>query len=396
MMRGLFGHILGLWRDRGRKPEAAPPVRRRPVDHVILLDGTMGALSPSGMTSIGVIYEFLRAHQPRGSHYYGAGVQFHEWRDLRDMWFGWGVNAQIQRAYGWLATRYRPGDQIYLIGYSRGAFAARSLAGMIERVGLLRATHATERNVTLAWRHYETGGPAEAFRDRFCHEAAPIRMVGAFDTVRGLGYQIPVAWMLSEPRYRFHDHRLGPSVAYGFHALALNETRALFEPLLWDSAGTGAGRIEQVWFRGTHGDIGGQLGGCEAARPLANVPLVWMLASAQSVGLSLPEGWRAAFPADPGGVSSGSWSGFGKFFLARAPRVIGRDPSERIDTGALEQGLAWWLLIRPRVAEAARSISGALWLLSRSGRRAQNEAGRRAERIDPAIGATDFATSDTR
>lgn len=390
-MRGLFETIITALRGRRRKPEATPPVRRRrgAVDHVILLDGTMGALTPSGMTSIGLIYEFLRVHVPRGSHYYGAGMQFHEWRDLRDLWFGWGVNAQIQRAYGWLATRYRPGDRVYLIGYSRGAFAARSLAGMIERVGLLDATHATERNVTLAWRYYESGGTAEAFRRRFCHDHVPIRMVGAFDTVRALGFQLPLVWMLSEPRYRFHDHRLGPSVEHGFHALALQETRSMFEPLLWDSKGTGAGRIEQVWFRGTHADIGGQLGEQAQSRLLANVPLVWMLSRAQSVGLQLPEGWRTAFPCNPHAPSAGSWTGFGKFFLARAPRVIGRDPSESIDPGAREHGLEWWLTVRPRLAAQMQRLR---W----SARAAHDEAGRRPEGVDTAVRAQNLAAGDTR
>ncbi len=389
-MHGVFEKLIAAWRGSRHLPEAAPPVRRQrgPVDHVILLDGTLGSLTPGGMTSIGLIYQFLRHHVPRGSHYYGAGMQFHEWRDLRDLWFGWGVNAQIQRAYGWLATRYRPGDRIYLIGYSRGAFAARSLAGMIERVGLLMTDHATERNVTQAWRHYEGGGSAEVFRSRFCHDTVPIRMVGAFDTVRGLGFQFPLVWMLSEPRYRFHDHHLGPSVAHGFHALALHETRSMFEPLLWETNGTGAGRIEQVWFRGSHADIGGQLGDNAAARPLANVPLVWMLGCAQSVGLQLPEGWRTAFPCDPHAPSAGSWSGFGKFFLARAPRVIGRDPSESIDPGALAHGLEWWLTVRPRLSAGMRRLRVSV-------RRAHDEAGRRPERIDPPVGAQDLAAGDS-
>ena len=72
---------------------------------------------------------------------------------------------------------------------------------------------------------------------------AAIEMVGAFDTVRALGVQFPLLWMLSEPRYRFHDHRLGPSVRHGFHALALHETRSVLEPLLWASENTGAARI---------------------------------------------------------------------------------------------------------------------------------------------------------
>lgn len=407
-MRGVFEQMVSVWRRRAadRLPEAAPPATRRrrgPVDHVVLLDGTLGSLSPSGMTSIGLIYSFLRRYVPRGSHYYGAGVQFHEWRDLSDLWFGWGVNAQIRRAYGWLATRYRPGDRIFLIGYSRGAFAARSLAGMIERVGLLRAEQATERNVTLAWRHYEAAGSSTpAFRAMFCHAEVSIEMVGAFDTVRALGNQVPGLGLLSEPRYRFHDHHLGPSVRAGYHALALHETRAKFEPLMWDSRGLGAARIEQVWFRGCHGDIGGQLGamqlpGTEDSRPLANIPLVWMLGRAQKHGLQLPEGWRTVFPTDPRAPMAGSWTGFGKFFWLRAPRVIGRDGSERIDRSAELVGLEWWLTIRPWLRARRGGVGRRIGALRRSGRFAHDKTGRGADGIEAAIGgAADLATGDTR
>ena len=70
---------------------------------------------------------------------------------------GRGLNRQIRRAYGWLASHYREGDRIFLFGYSRGAYAVRSLAGVIDRVGLLRREHATERGVQLAYRHYQNG-----------------------------------------------------------------------------------------------------------------------------------------------------------------------------------------------------------------------------------------------
>lgn len=88
--------------------------------------------------------------------------------------------------------------------------------------------------------------------------------------------------------------------------------------------------MEQVWFRGTHGDVGGQLAGFEGARPLANIPLVWMLGKAEGCGLALPEGWRARFPCDPDAPSAGSMSGWGKLFLLRRRRLVGQDPSESV------------------------------------------------------------------
>src|SRR5690606_38005837 len=116
------------------------------------------------------------------------------WMSARDVIEGRGINRQIRRAYGVLASRFRPGDRIFLFGYSRGAYAVRSLAGVIDRMGLLRAEHAVERNVLQVYRHYRSyapGAAAEAFRDRYCHADVPIEMTGVWDTVKALGLRAP-------------------------------------------------------------------------------------------------------------------------------------------------------------------------------------------------------------
>lgn len=321
----------------GRRVETHSPARGRgPVDHVILLDGTLSTLAEGRETNIGLIYGLLHG-QPAAAHlslYYEAGVQWHMWRDTADVAMGRGINRQIRRAYGWLANRYRPGDRIFLFGYSRGAYAVRSLAGLIDQVGLLRSAQATERNVLLAYRYYQRGGTSEfipVFRRKFCHEAVEIEMMGIFDTVKALGVRLPFLWMWTEPQHDFHNHALSPIVRHGFHALAHDENRAAFFPVLWDTSnGDWEGRVEQVWFRGTHGDVGGQLGGAETSRPLANLSLVWMLEKAERFGLSLPPGWRERFPTDADAPSVGTWRGWGKAFLLRARREIGADPSERL------------------------------------------------------------------
>ena len=400
-MRGLIEKIAVMFR---RLPPWGPPAQpstrlgREPVDHVLLFDGTMGSLKPHQVTSIGLLYQYLRRSGLHHSLYYGKGLQWREWRELSDLWFGWGVNRQIQRAYGWLAMRYRPGDRVFLIGYSRGAFAARSLAGMIERVGLLRSDAAIERNVSMAWRHYEGGARPETlqgFKASLCHDACPIEMVGAFDTVMGLGFQLPLLWMLSEPRYRFHDHHLGPSVKHGFQALAIEETRSIFEPLIWDCEGTGAGRVEQVWFRGCHGDIGGQLSGREESRPLANIPLVWMLERAEELDFALPDTWREDFPTDPAAPSVGSWSGWGKLFLFRAPRIVGRDPSERVHESAIGARRSWQTILVPGVLRRTFQPSPAEAPAAPSGSGGHDEAGGRAGGIEsPVRRPTDLAAGD--
>jgi len=332
----LFG--LGPRVESTRPAVSSGPVRPR-YDHVILLDGTMSSLEAGDETNVGLIWKLLRdmPRDPAQGHqqmvYYEAGVQWQTWRHIGDVAQGRGINRQIRRAYGWLATRYRPGDRIFLLGYSRGAYAVRSLAGVIDRVGLLRHDEATERNIRQAFRHYELSGDspaAQAFARMHCHAAAEIEMVGVFDTVKALGLRLPLLWMLTEPRHEFHNHRLGPAIRHGFQALALDETRAVFEPVMWECPEGWTGRVEQVWFRGAHGDIGGQLGGFHKARGLSNIPLVWMLGEAERCGLALPEGWRARFEVDPEAPSVGCWRGIGKMFMLRGPRRVGLDPSERL------------------------------------------------------------------
>ncbi len=90
------------------------------------------------------------------------------------------------------------------------------------------------------------------------------------------------------------------------------------------------GRVAQMWFRGAHGDIGGQLGGFEAARPLSNIPLVWMLGKAERCGLPLPMGWRTRFACDADAPSVGTMRGWGKTFVYRRKRVVGVDASEEV------------------------------------------------------------------
>ncbi|MDO5705972.1 MAG: DUF2235 domain-containing protein [Paracoccus sp. (in: a-proteobacteria)] len=310
---------------------------RPPLIHVVLMDGTFASLAEGQRSSIGQIHALLCGRRgpvpgPRLRLRYTAGQQWDHWRTLGDLAMGRSLETWISEAYGWLASGYEPGDTVFLLGYSRGAFAVRSLAGMIGRVGLLKPVAATERNIRLAWRYYrqtDMSDEAALFRRRRCHAQAPVRMVGCFDTVMALGLRLPLLWMLTEPQFRFHDASLGAGVEYGYQALALDETRAIFAPQLWDDTSR-AGHIEQMWFTGSHPDIGGQLSGLEFVRPLANIPLVWMLERAQAVGLPLPDGWRDHFPCDVRAPSMGTWRNWGKLFLARAPRMAGRNPTEAL------------------------------------------------------------------
>ncbi len=320
---------------------------RGPVDHVIILDGTLSSLVPGHETNAGQAFHLLCRPVPGASRrmYYEPGLQWEGWRNCLDLARGRGINRQIRRAYGWLANHYRPGDRIFLFGYSRGAYAVRSLAGVIDRIGLLRHDQATERNVTLAYRHYQCGPDtpaARTFAHTHCHPEALIEMVGVWDTVKALGLRLPVIWRVTDRDHAFHNHQLGASIRHGFHALAMDETRVAFTPVLWECPPGWEGNIEQMWFRGAHGDVGGQIGGMSAARPLSNIPFVWMMDRAVACGLPLQGGWQDRFPCDPMAPMVGTWRSWGKIFFARRHRQMGTDPSERLHASVAARPPSAW------------------------------------------------------
>lgn len=331
-LRSKFSNWLRLPRRIWSRPAKRT---RGALTHVIILDGTMSSLEPGEEDNAGLTYRLLCevANTARLSLHYEQGVQWTGWRNALDVIEGRGIETQIRRAYGFISSRYEPGDRIFLFGYSRGAYAVRSLAGLIDQVGLLKKHYATERHIRDAFRHYECDGGSRAatvFSQRYCHDQSPIDAICIWDCVKALGLRFPMLWRLTEKQHAFHNHHLGPSVKAGFHALALDERREAYIPVLWESNPNWHGKLVQMWFRGTHGDVGGHLGGFEAARPLANIPLVWLLEQAQSCGLDLPEGWQSRFPQDPDAPSVGSLTGWGKMFLLRKTRIVGQDPSEHI------------------------------------------------------------------
>ena len=342
---------------------SAPDAKTRgSVDLIVILDGTMSTLEPGLETNAGLTFRLLSGEGagPGRRVYYEPGLQWEGWKRWVDVAIGRGINRQIRRAYGWLASRYRPGDRIFLFGYSRGAYAVRSLAGVIDRIGLLKAEDATERNVTLAYRHYQLGPAtrsAQIFALNHCHDECPIEMVGVWDTVKALGWRLPGLWVLTDSAHDFHNHHLGPSIRHGFHALAHDETRAVFEPVLWDCPEGWEGNVEQVWFRGAHADVGGQIGVCARARPLSNIPLVWMLERAEACGLTLQENWRVLFPCDATAPMVGTWRSWGKLFLLRRRRRVGVDRSEKLHP-SVEAPKTWRSVLTStlRVGRLRRSV----------------------------------------
>ncbi|NMH60547.1 DUF2235 domain-containing protein [Alteromonas ponticola] len=202
---------------------------------------------------------------------------------------GLGLSEDICDTYQWLADKYQAGDRIFLFGFSRGAFTARSLAGMIGKLGLVDfAKHSNSSRQQLVKRIYKEGyrEGQDLVDITFHQDSAAVYFIGVWDTVGALG--IPddkvILDLFDNPaQYQFHDTRLGSYVSYARHGVAMDEKRGSFSPTLWQRPPSGVD-MKQIWFPGVHSDVGG--GYKETG--LSDCALKWMIDEATQV----PEGIR--------------------------------------------------------------------------------------------------------
>jgi hypothetical protein len=220
---------------------------------------------------------------------------------------GLGLNQNIQSAYYWLARNYKPGDQIFLFGFSRGAYTVRSLGGMICGQGLLNlggvaADQRWARVKTLFKEGYRKRRPLDEWGGAWSfHHGDPqvkqvggdqadgcngvgLHFVGVWDTVGAVGIPDDAALLnlLDDEAGGFHDTMLSDSVVHACHAVALDEHRASFSPTLWTDIEQ-RDSVKQVWFPGAHSDVGGGY----VQKGLSDSALKWMMDEAADAGLQL-------------------------------------------------------------------------------------------------------------
>jgi uncharacterized protein (DUF2235 family) len=222
----------------------------------------------------------------------GVGTAGGHLRRIFDGATGTGLSANLLKAYHWLILNYEPGDEIFLFGFSRGAFTARSLGGLIRNSGVLtrRALH-RERDAFALYRSrapqaHPRARESALFRRSFSVEdVTPIHFLGVWDTVGALGNPL-LAEGIGGRRNHFHDTDLSSSVRHAYQALAIDEKRVKFRPALWHQGKTGAAEgqvLEQVWFAGVHSNVGGGY----PRTGLADLALDWMVLKAAAQGLSV-------------------------------------------------------------------------------------------------------------
>lgn len=217
--------------------------------------------------------------------------------------FGLGLYQKIKDGYTKISHVYEQDDEVFLFGFSRGAYTARSIAGMIAACGLPTGPF-DDSLVNTAFDAYRNKDQREALLQKLSGSGmykAPITMVGVWDTVGALG--IPATVGLVDPvLYGFLDTSLNPLIKHGYHALAIDEKRLSFQPTLWQPPFAQDQTVEQVWFCGVHSDVGGGelVNPGDPSTVLSDITLSWMMSKAQGLGVQfLPAALaKYSFPLD--------------------------------------------------------------------------------------------------
>ncbi len=329
---------------------------------IICFDGTWntpnddGDVESGANTNVRKLYLAVSDRDDNGVKQHAAyirGVGDRWYNRLRGGAFGVGLDKRIKEGYEELVNSYEDGDEIFVIGFSRGAYSARSLVGMIRNVGLLQKSHRKE--IHAAYELYRTrdegadSPTAELFRERFSREVG-ISCLGVWDTVGALGVPLNSFDWFNARRYQFHDTELSGIVRNAFHAVAVDEHRASYMPTLWAPREKPDQRMEQVWFCGAHADVGGGYHRAE----LSDVSLLWMTERLKECGLAvrddkLPGISPANFLAEPHDSFGHFMKGAYQLFSSRSYRTVGetRNGAERL-SDAINQRLKQLQDYRPR------------------------------------------------
>lgn len=315
----------------------------------IFCDGTWNSPTIKQPTHVVRLFGKTPKTNAQHTHYFeGVGTGDDEPGFLSKMFmklgggaFGWGLNDHIKAAYTALCQQYEAGDEIFIFGFSRGAYTARSLTGMIRKCGIV--ADPTPENVDKAFEIYRMRGhehhpdtlkvlharralsphaatstedmewrATHPWPDAGRHHKVQIAYVGVWETVGALGMPAPLLGPIAHlwnKRFRFHDTSLTSLVGAARHAVALDERRVFYKPSLWDNleasrddAGLNKGDrsdtrpYQQLWFVGTHSIVGGST---QKARGLTGDTLEWIAKGAADAGLEIDIPDLLDTPIDP-------------------------------------------------------------------------------------------------
>ena len=205
---------------------------------------------------------------------------------------GKGLHKNIMDDYRYIVQNFSPGDELYLFGFSRGAYTIRCLCGLINNCGILKRPEAPL--IQKAFDHYKNEKPgfepkgeeSIKFRNQYSYESRSVKFVGVWDTVGAMG--IPVSFLgFLEESDEFYDTKIGSNVQIARHALAIDEHRSDFRPTIWELKKDMD--MQQVWFSGAHCDIGGSYPPDKNETNLSDIALEWMIREAEKAELSIED-----------------------------------------------------------------------------------------------------------
>ncbi len=322
---------------------------------VVCCDGTWnipdrqdrGKVRPSNVAKLALALAGEDVDGARQRLFYNKGVGTGPFDRLLGGAFGAGLSKHVQDCYRFLVDNWEPGDEIFLFGFSRGAYTARSTAGLIRTCGILRPEN-RERLVD-GYRLYRrrddashpTGLEAELFRKMYS-EPTRIAFIGVWDTVGALGIPagvpwLPMSWLeLVNHHWAFHDLKLSSFVDRAYHAIAVDEKRPQFKPTLWEQQEHATNQtMEQVWFVGTHANVGGGY----ADTGLSDITLLWMKSKAEVAGLTFDASYfEHDFSPNPLGELRESKIGlYDKFPDFLRPIGRGLNSNETVDPSVFER-----------------------------------------------------------
>lgn len=265
---------------------------------IVCCDGTWQKLTSPYPTNVVKIAQAIKPIASDGTPqvlYYDEGVGTEDKADLIfGGAFGKGIDQNIQDAYRFICLNYVEGDEIYLFGFSRGAYTVRSLAGLLYNSGVLKRENirqAPEAYNLYCHRGTKPGDQqAVDFRkDYSLGRRVEVTLLGCWDTVGSLG--IPelstfgaLAHQINK-KYRFHDTKLNKKIKNALHAVAIDEQRKVFNVTPMEKNPDAPDQVvRQVWFPGDHGSVGG---GLKEQSKLSDATLKWMIESTGELGLGL-------------------------------------------------------------------------------------------------------------
>ena len=291
---------------------------------VVFSDGTGQEGGEGHNTNVYKLFNMIEDRTSKQIAFYDKGLGT-GWRKLTGNMSGAGISQNIRECYQFIFEHFEAGDQIFLFGFSRGAATVRSLSSFIHHFGMLPKSR--PELIKQAYRLYKNKvdkvrkETADEFVARHHTMWTRIKFLGCFDTVSALGIPIkPISVLIDKMpfwRHRFHNFQLSESVEHAYHALAIDDERKTFHPVLWDRQTLDYQKIRQVWFCGMHTDVGGGY----PEQELSDIPLKWMMHQAVADGLRIYPHHKVPVSEDANGVMHDSRGTFWTRLYRRQPRA---------------------------------------------------------------------------